>query len=107
MGCRLADRLSCLCAALNLSITDFATHLDLPLRRAKRVLKPERKPSLKLLNRVHRAFPQVSTLWLFCGEGQMFIPAPTPTATSGNYVGNNYGTLHQTIYHGSHPPAAH
>ena len=98
MLCRRADRLGYLCIALNLTTADFADHLDLPLRRARRLLKPDRKPSHKLLRRVHRAFPHISCLWLFCGEGDMFSQGTSrEPPNAGNYVGANYGTVHQTI----------
>lgn len=101
MVCR-TDRLGHLCVALNLTPAAFAHHLDLSLRRAKRVLKPSRVPSLKLMARVHRAFPHLNPLWLLCGEGEMFSPRPAAgePPNAGNSVGVNYGVLHQTIYYG-------
>ncbi|WP_310393657.1 hypothetical protein [Hymenobacter sp.] len=97
MVCRAADRLSSLCLALHLSPADFALLLDLPLRRARRVLKPSQAPSLKLMARVQRAIPQVNPHWLLCGEGEM-LSRPRESANTGNWVGTNYGTLHQTIH---------
>jgi hypothetical protein len=111
MTCCAAARLACICLAFNLSVAGFAQRMSLPLRRAKRILKPDRKPSLKLLNRVHLAFPEISLPWLFCGEGTMVpllaLPAPVAPIEPSNCVGTNYGTLYQTITYGSDPPAAH
>ena len=94
--CRAADRLGYLCLALNLSTSDFAVMLDLPLRRAKRVLKPTRKPSLKLIARVLRAIPELNHLWLLDGDGTMFNTDEPPNL--GNYVGTNSGTCYQIIH---------
>lgn len=106
MGCRAADRLMRLCEALNLTPTDFALHLDISLRRATRVLRPTRKPSLSLMARVQRAFPHVNAYWLLCGEGTMFRDAPAAgePPNGGNNVVTNYGTLHQNIFFNGQPP---
>ncbi|WP_310397292.1 hypothetical protein [Hymenobacter sp.] len=98
MVCRAADRLSSLCLALHLSTAEFAALLDLPPRRARRVLKPTHRPSLKLMARVQRAIPQVNPHWLLCGEGEMLSrPLDPQPSNTGNWVGTNYGTVHQTI----------
>ncbi|MDB5268018.1 MAG: hypothetical protein JWP58_1058 [Hymenobacter sp.] len=96
MVCRIADRLSHLCVALNLSIAQFAERLGLTLRRARRVIRTTHKPSVGLLARVRRAFPSVNPDWLLLGEGEVFLNlllAPN----AGNYIGINYGHCVQII----------
>lgn len=98
MVCRIADRLSHLCVALNLSIAQFAERLGLTIRRARRVIKNTHKPSVGLLARVRRAFPHVSADWLLLGEGEVFHSS----SNAGNYIGINYGHCVQVI----HPPCS-
>lgn len=91
-----ADRLPALRQTLNLSTEEFAYSLDLPVRRARRILRPTYQPCVGLLARVRRSFPQVNPDWLLCGEGDMLLAAP---ASTGNSIENNYGTVHQTVNH--------
>lgn len=100
MLCRATDRLTHLCVALNLSLTQFAERLGLTIRRAKRILKNHRKPSIGLLARIRRAFPQISPDWLILGEGDVFLQSTTHV----NHVGCNYGTLTQIICPGRCAP---
>jgi hypothetical protein len=69
--------------------------MGLPLRRAKRILKPSRSPSLKLMARVLRAFPEINAHWLISGTGELFTTQPTTNA--GNAIGINYGSSIQVI----------
>ncbi|WP_210516456.1 helix-turn-helix domain-containing protein [Hymenobacter terricola] len=103
MVCRAADRLSHLCVALNLTLAQFAHHIGLTIRRAKRVLKTTHKPSIGLMARVRRAFPNVNPDWLLLGEGEVFLSLiVAPAANAGNYIGINYGHCVQVMH-----PACH
>lgn len=93
MACRPNDRLAHLQYVLQLSTPEFSTALGLPLARTRRLMRPGRTPTVGLLARVRRSFPQVNPDWLLSGEGDVFSPAQ-PT---GNAIGTNYGTANQTI----------
>jgi hypothetical protein len=103
MGAR--NRLRRLWAALNLPPDVFAAKLELSLRRSKRAF--EGKPTVGMLAKVVRAFPDVNAHWLLSGEGEMFTPhrerhlqlvADQATASnSGNTMGS-HNTL-QIINH--------
>jgi hypothetical protein len=95
MTCRPNDRLAHLQDVLHLSTSQFSTALGLPLARTRRLMRPGRTPTVGLLARVRRCFPQVNPDWLLSGEGDVLCS----TRPTGNAIGTNYGTATQTIHY--------
>lgn len=93
MSCRPHDRLAHLQLVLHLSTPEFSTALGLPLARTTRLLRPGRTPTVGLLARVRRCFPQVNPDWLLSGEGQVLCSS----IAAGNSISTNFGTSTQTI----------
>ncbi len=99
MAIRAADRLRHLQKALRLSPVDLAQALDIPERRVRQLLKSEDKPTLALVARLRRTFPQVNPDWLLLGEGDIFLARAQMAQLYGsNYIGSNSGTCIQNIY---------
>jgi hypothetical protein len=92
MVCRAADRLSHLCVALNLNTAEFAHRLNLPKGR-----HVPRRPNHIFLEKVLATFPTINPCWLLQGKGNMFWSNFTPSNSSNNYVGVNYGQCVQYI----------
>ncbi|WP_400194088.1 helix-turn-helix domain-containing protein [Hymenobacter sp. B81] len=109
MACRAqVARLRQLINALALTPAEFSQRLLLSDDRIDDVLSGKKRPSVKLICRIKRAFPSVCSDWLLMGEGQMFNPpsAPLPrpqesTTTAANSIGVNYGHATQIIVNDS------
>ena len=96
----VTKRLHRLWAALNLPPDVFAAKLELSLRRAKRAF--DQKPTVGMLAKVVRAFPDVNGHWLLSGEGEMFTPhrerhLQLVADNAGNVMGSNNGCSVQVI----------
>ena len=62
-------------ARLGISVSTFADNCGIPRPTLSQLLNGRnRKISNEVLEKIHRAYPQVNMSWLMFGEGDMFVP---------------------------------
>ena len=91
------QRLKILIEALGLSVNAFGDAIGVPGTTTRNYLVRGTNPKSDFLAKVARHFEQVSPIWLFTGEGEMFTEKPAgSTVQTGN--NNQAGTSNkQTI----------
>lgn len=93
------QRLKILIDALGLSVNAFGDAIGVPGTTTRNYIVRGTNPKSDFLAKVVRRFEQVNSVWLFTGEGNMFVDETKPegnTTQTGNF--NQAGTKNkQTI----------
>lgn len=68
----MKDRILKIMNSANLSPTTFATKIDIQPAQVSHITSGRNKPSLDIVDKILRAFPNIRYEWLVRGEGEMY-----------------------------------
>ena len=70
----VVDRILKICDHLGMSVSSFASSIGVNQVTLNNYKLGKRKPSLELIEKITKKYPQVSAEWLIRGIGQMMCP---------------------------------
>jgi|GEM_PF-2803266 len=78
MNTTIGERFAQLIEAKKITTNAFANSLGKPYTSLKVIIDGSSKPGYDLLEKVLQTYPEINTVWLMSGEGEMFRPADKP-----------------------------
>ena len=99
----MKDRIRQLVESQNMTQQSFAQFLDISTASLSSIFNGRTKPTLNIVDAIHKKFPNINISWLMFGTGAMFVgdagegkPLHTPTPPDG-------GGTEASIDFGTHP----
>lgn len=68
------ERIGLILKEKNLTANEFAAKLEVRSSNISHIITGRNKPSFDFLEKLISVFPEVNTLWLIKGEGDMYLP---------------------------------
>lgn len=86
----IKDRIDAYCAFKKIAVSAFERHCGISNGYFGNL---KNAPSMKMRGRIQSAFPDLNMEWLITGNGDMLLPAETPSIVTGNIIGNGNNVI--------------
>lgn len=87
------ERIEAIMSHYHLNNVAFCNKVGLNQATLSNILRGSTNPSLQVMRNVLEAFPQISPVWMFCGDGEMLNSDTAPSDAASSSTENPEGDL--------------
>lgn len=85
----MKDRIFAVMNHVNMNQQQFSNATGIPTSSLSSIFNGRTKPTLSMAQSVHAAFPEINSLWLVFGEGEMLLSSSTDSVTGSTLSADN------------------